>query len=99
MGTYDEIERLLMAELNDARTAYELSQRSGLAMQGWVKALREFSNFVVHGKVPDRFKDKAEIRLTKPRSHPIRTPAAQSILGIAGRMNSLDSKSGSSICR
>jgi hypothetical protein len=74
MGTDEDIERLLLEDLNNARAAHESAQRelpnttsgpserssgegkvSTLAV--WMNALREFSGFVLHGKVPDRFSE------------------------------------------
>jgi hypothetical protein len=73
MRTLEEVERLLLEDLNNARVAHEIAQKalaskpsrrlhinSGEASVStlaiWKKALREFSAFVLHGTVPDRFK-------------------------------------------
>lgn len=86
MGGHEQIEQLLLAELNDARTAYEGTKKafskvvantpSGsvnslemarvnhsaepalVAMQSYMKALSEFSDFVLYGTVPDRLKGR-----------------------------------------
>ena len=79
MGPHEDIERLLLEDLNNARMAHEIAKRelannssgprhanSGEAdvstMQAWIKALREFCAFVLHGTVPDRFKDGRRIQ-------------------------------------
>jgi hypothetical protein len=75
MGTHENIERLLLEDLNNARIAHEIAKTelannsfgaphansgegSVFTMQAWIKALREFSAFVLHGTVPDRFREE-----------------------------------------
>ena len=78
MGTHQEIERLLLAEVNQARMAHEIAEKAfseaftkdGLARielaahadvsatNAWIEALREFSAFILHRTVPDRFKER-----------------------------------------
>lgn len=72
MERHEEIERLLIAEVDQARMAYDIAQeafRSGSAndpaRNAWITALHEFSAFILHGNVPDRFKDAGE---TQPYS-------------------------------
>ena len=85
MGTNEEIEKLLVGELDYARTAYETARKAFAEVvvntpsdalssgdvarmsdsakpalstkQTWMKALSEFSDFVLRGTIPDRFKN------------------------------------------
>jgi hypothetical protein len=79
METHEDILRLLLENLNNARMAHEIAKNElaknsyGLretnsgevemsTMQAWIKALFEFSAFVLHQTVPDRFRDGRRIQ-------------------------------------
>jgi hypothetical protein len=61
MAHYVEIEYLLLENLYRAREANNLAEERGTvnlhAMFAWINALREFSDFILNGTVPDRFKE------------------------------------------